>query len=83
MYDFCERTLLTTDGGLNWFNVADLPEINDLEYAVITDFTKVDDSYVLTVRYTAVEANLESDSANEYGYATYQLIDLNTWIRIN
>lgn len=83
VYDFCERTLLTTDGGLNWVNVANLPEINDLKYAVITDFTKVDDSYVLTVRYTTVEAGLESGSANEYGFATYQLIDLNTWIRIN
>lgn len=83
VYDFCERTLLTTDGGLNWVNVADLPEINDLKYAVITAFTKVDDSYVLTVRYTTVEANLESGSASEYGYATYQLMDLNTWIRIN
>lgn len=83
VYNFCERTLLTTDGGRNWINVANLPEINDLKFAVITDFTKVDDSYVLTVRYTAVEANLETGSANEYGYATYQLTDLNTWIRIN
>ena len=80
VYDFCERTLLTTDSGLNWVNLSDLPGINDLKYAKVTDFTKVDDSYVLTVRYT-VKAGLESGST--YGFATYQLIDLNTWIRIN
>ena len=39
-YNFCERTLLTIDGGLNWFNVADLPEINDLAWAVVTDFVQ-------------------------------------------
>ena len=83
VYDFCERTLLTTDSGLNWVNLSDLPGINDLKYAKVTDFTKVDDSYVLTVCYTTVEAGLESGTSDEYGYATYQLIDLNTWIRIN
>lgn len=76
-YNFCERTLLTTDGGLNWVNVENLPQINDLHWAIVTDFTRVDDTYVLTVRYTASEAN------REYGYAEYKLIDLNTWIRIS
>ena len=83
VYDFCERTLLTTDGGFNWVNLSDLPGINDLKYAKVTDFTKVNGSYVLTLRYTKKQASLASGVADEYGYATYQLIDLNTWIRIN
>ena len=76
-YNFCERTLLTTDGGLNWVNVADLPQINDLQWATVADFTRADDTYVLTIRYTASEAN------EKYGYAEYKLIDLNTWVRIS
>ena len=76
-YNFCQRTLLTTDGGHNWVNVADLPQINDLQWAIVTDFTQVDDAYVLTVRYTASEAT------DEYGYAEYKLIDRSTWVRIS
>ena len=76
-YNFCERTLLTTDGGLNWIHVADLPQVNELLWAVVTDFKQVGDSYVMTVRYTA------SESTGEYGYAEYKLIDLNTWILIS
>ena len=76
-YNFCERTLLTTDGGLNWIHVADLPQVNELLWAVVTDFKQVGDSYVMTVRYTV------SESTGEYGYAEYKLIDLNTWIRIS
>ena len=76
-YNFCERTLLTTDGGLNWFNVENLPQINELLWAVVTDFKQVGDSYVMTVRYTA------SESTGEYGCAKYKLVDLNTWIRIS
>ena len=72
---YCERTLLTIDGGLNWFNIADLPEINDLAWAVVTDFVKADNSYVLTVRYTAKEGSLEYGTSDEYGYATYKLTD--------
>ena len=75
-YDFCDRTLLTTDGGLNWSNVADMPQINDLLWASVTDFIPIDDGYVLKIRYTASEAT------DEYGYAEYKLTDLNTWIRI-
>ena len=76
-YNFCERTLLTTDGGFNWIHVADLPQVNELLWAVVTDFKQVGDSYVMTVRYTA------SESTGEYGYAEYKLIDLNTWILIS
>ena len=76
-YDFCDRTLLTTDGGLNWVNVADLPQVNELPWAIVTDFVRVDNSYVLTIRYPA------SESTSKYGYAEYKLIDLNTWIRIS
>ena len=75
-YDFCDRTLLTIDGGINWVHVADLSQINDLQWAIVTDFTRVDDAYVLTLRYTMQEAS------GEYGYAEYKLINLNTWIRI-
>ena len=76
-YDFCDRTLLTTDGGLNWVNVADLPQVDELLWAIVIDFVRVDNSYVLTIRYTA------SESTGEYGYAEYKLIDFNTWIRIS
>lgn len=76
-YDFCERTLLTTDGGLNWVNVSDLPQINDLQWSIVTDFSRVDNSYVLTVRYIAKESN------GEYDYAEYKLTDSKNWIRIS
>ena len=76
-YNFCERTLLTTDGGLNWVNVADLPQINHLQWATVTDFAPVDDYYVMTVRYTISETN------GTYSHAKYKLIDMNTWIRIS
>ena len=76
-YNFCKRTLLTTDGGLNWVNIDGLPQINELQWATVTDFTLADDAYILTVRYTVSEEN------DEYGYAEYKLNDLNTWIRIN
>lgn len=73
-YDFCERTLLTTDGGLNWvhINIPELPQDDDLPWAEIADFTQVDESYILTIRYETPEQ-----------YAQYKLIDLNTWVRIN
>lgn len=76
-YDFCERTLLTTDGGLNWVNVS-IPELlqdDDLHWAVVIDFTLVDASYILTIRYEISEA--------DYAYAKYKLIDQNTWVRIS
>ena len=76
-YNFCDRTVLTTDGGLNWVSVADMPQINELQWAIATDFKQVDDSYVLTVRYTFSEKN------GELGYAEYKLTDLNTWTRIS
>ena len=76
-YDFCERTLLTTDGGLNWINVniPELPQDDDLHWAVVADFAQVDESYILTIRYETPEGN--------YDYAKYKLLDTDTWIRIN
>lgn len=76
-YDFCERTLLTTDGGLNWVhvNIPELPQDDDLPWAVIADFSLVDENYVLTIRCEPLET--------EYSYAKYKLIDQNTWIRID
>lgn len=76
-YDFCKRTLLTTTGGLNWINVniPELPENDDLHWALVTDFTQVDKSYILTIRYETPEGN--------YDYAKYKLLDTDTWIRIN
>ena len=76
-YDFCDRTLLTTDGGRTWVNVANLPQINKLQWAIVTDFTQTDGAYVLTIRYT------NSETTAEYGYAEYKLTDLNTWIRVD
>ena len=76
-YDFCERTLLTIDGGLNWVNVniPDLPQDDDLHGAVVVDFAPVDESYILTIRYEISET--------DYAYAKYKLTDQNTWVRIN
>ncbi|MBQ9131222.1 MAG: hypothetical protein IJX62_01955 [Clostridia bacterium] len=72
-YDFCERTLLTTDGGLNWVhvNIPELPQDDDLPWAKVTDFAQVDGSYILTIRYETPEQT--------YDYAKYKLLDLNTW----
>ena len=72
--NFCERTLLTTDGGANWVKMMGLPQIDNLSAAHITNFMQDGDSYILTVR--------QKDAGIEYVY-TYQSIDLNTWIRIN
>lgn len=76
-YDFCERTLLTTDGGLNWgfVNIPELPQDDDLHWAEVSNFTLVDASYILTIRYKISEA----DDA----YAKYKLVDQNTWVRIS
>lgn len=76
-YDFCERTLLTTDGGLNWVivSIPELPQDDDLHWAVVSDFTLVDASYILTIRYEISEA--------DYAYAKYKLIDPNSWVRIS
>ena len=77
-YNFCERTLLTTDGGRTWAHVADLPQINDLLWANAIDFTLLNDTYdiyVLKIRYTA------EIEPHEYGYAEYILFQ-NTWIRV-
>lgn len=58
-YDFCERTLLTTDGGLNWVsvNIPELPQDDDLHWAVVNDFSPVDSSYILTIRCEILEAD--------------------------
>jgi hypothetical protein len=74
-YDFCERTLLTTDGGLNWVhvNIPELPQDDNLEWAVVTEFTLVDESYILTIRYGGSKGN----------YAKYKLLDSNTWERVS
>lgn len=76
-YDFCGRTLLTTDGGSTWenVNIPELPQDDDLHWAIVADFTLVDESYILTIRYETLE--------NECSYAKYKLIDQNTWIRID
>ena len=76
-YDFCERTLLTTDGGLNWvhINIPELPQEDDLQWAEVTDFTSVDGAYILTIQYETPEGT--------NGYAKYQSVDLNTWTRIS
>ena len=71
-YNFCERTLLTTDGGLNWVNLTKLPQITDFYAAKITDFIQDGESYILTVR--------QKDSGIEYVY-TYKSSDLKTWSR--
>ena len=76
-YDFCERTLLTTDGGLNWVhvNIPEMPEEDDLEWAEVSDFTQVDGSYILTIQYETPEGTDD--------YAKYKLLNTDTWIRIN
>ena len=74
-YSFCKRTLLTTDGGLNWVNITRLPQIDALSGTEVTDFIQVDDAYILTIRYETSEGN--------YDYAKYKLLELNTWVRIN
>ena len=74
--DFCERTLLTTDGGVHWGNITALSQIDSAFLgAEITDFTPIDGSYILTIRDRA--------SSSDYIYAKYQSSDLNTWIRIS
>ena len=73
-YNFCERTLLTIDGGLNWVCLEGLPQINDLYATNIVDFKADGDSYILTVR--------PDNEGTEYIY-TYRFVDLNTWILIN
>ena len=80
-YDFCTRTLLTTDGGLNWVyvNIPELPQEDDLEWAKVADFTQVDGSYILTIRYGS---ETDCDYA-QYKLLEYKLLDLNTWIRIS
>jgi photosystem II stability/assembly factor-like uncharacterized protein len=76
-YNFCERTLLTTDGGLNWVhvNIPELPQEDDLHWAEVTDFTSVDGAYILTIQYETPEGT--------DGYAKYKLLGTDTWIRIN
>ena len=76
-YDFCERTLLTTDGGLNWVhvNIPELPQEDDLHWAEVTDFTSVDGAYILTIQYETPEGT--------DGYAKYKFLGTDTWIRIN
>ena len=78
-YNFCERTLLTTDGGLHWVNITGLPQINDLYAAKIIDFKADGDSYILTVR---PGNDGTGNEGTEYIY-TYRFVDLNTWILIN
>jgi hypothetical protein len=68
-YNFCERVLLTTDGGIHWFYIT-AALIDELAYAEVTDFTLVNGIYTLEIKY-------------DYGYASYQSSDLKTWIRIN
>ena len=76
-YNFCERTLLTTDGGLNWVhvNIPELPQEDDLHWAEVTDFTSVDGAYILTIQYETPEGTDD--------YAKYKLLNTDTWIRIN
>jgi hypothetical protein len=80
-YDFCERTLLTTDGGLNWVhvNIPELPQDDNLPWAEVTNFTQIGESYILTIRYTKSEENFNCT----YDYAEYKSVDLNTWTRIS
>lgn len=78
-YNFCERTLLTTDGGSSWINITGLPQIDSISDAKITDFTQIDGSYILTIRYTKSQENFTCT----YDYAKYESVDLNTWTRIS
>ena len=72
-YYFCERTLLTTDGGLNWVhvNIPELPQEDDLHWAEVADFSLVDENYVLTIRYETLET--------EYSYAKYKF-SISIWL---
>ena len=80
-YNFCERTLLTTDGGLTWLHVSipELPQDDNLPWAKVTNFTQIGESYILTIRYTKSEENFTCT----YDYAEYESVDLNTWTRIS
>lgn len=76
-YDFCERTLLTIDGGENWVcvDIPELPQEDDLNWAKVSDFALIDGSYILTIQYEAPEGTDD--------YAKYKLVDQNTWVRIS
>ena len=74
-YDFCQRTLLTTNGGRNWECISTLPKINNLCSPEVIDFTKYEGSYILTVRHITSE--------NGYEYAKYKSSDLNVWMHID
>ncbi|MBE6628230.1 MAG: hypothetical protein E7629_04815 [Ruminococcaceae bacterium] len=69
-YNFCERTLLTTDGGINWFYISDLPLIEDHCLVEVIDFIQ-DKDYILTVRYL--------NSENNYEYLKYVSSNLKSW----
>lgn len=74
-YNFCQRTLLTTNGGRTWGYISTLPKINSLYSPEIIDFTKCEEYYVLTVRHIISE--------NSYEYAKYKSLDLNVWTHID
>lgn len=74
-YDFCKRTFLTTDGGMNWVNITELPKVDTFCGAEVADFTLVENFYLLTIRHKISET--------DYGYAKYKSTDLSTWIQIS
>ena len=74
-YDFCERTLLTIDGGLHWVNIAEMPQMYSLCQPEVTEFVQDGESYILTVRHKISET--------DYEYAKYKSLDMNAWVRID
>lgn len=71
--DLCERTYLTIDGGLTWYQISQLPYPlkTDSWYSEVSDIEQVDDRYYLTVE---VRGTLVAVEGSDYSFPSEHTI---------
>jgi hypothetical protein len=73
-FSFCRRNYLTSDGGVNWVQIPELPEMDSYSGIQVCEFRKEEHTYLLTVQYMVSEF--------ENGFAQYISSDLENWTLI-
>lgn len=72
-FNFCERTFVTTDGGMTWSCLPRIPEFDEGYPEVhLEDLRREGGRYVLTVRYGAIE----------YHFLSFYSTDLQAWTKL-
>ena len=82
--DLCGRTFLTTDGGLTWSRISQLPypfdDICKVGYTEVHDLQQSDDGYLLTVKIRISPEYTGNEQLDFRAYIYFKSSDLVNWM---